>query len=480
MRMRFRDLRIKWKLPLTAMAISLMVLLAAGGLLFAHEYSAVREAMERDLAAIGQVLAANSTAALSFEDPQAGEETLRALAAKAAVEAACLYDADGRLFATYVRDGNLAAPPERPAADGFEAGAESLSFFGPVLLRGRRIGTIHLRSDFSQLDGWLSAYAKVCAGILALTGVLAFALTSILQRPLLAPIEELTETARRVSEEKDYALRGRKRGEDELGFLIDRFNEMLAAIQSRDAELVRAREELEERVEARTRDLKEANKELEAFSYSVAHDLRAPLRSIDGFSMVLLEDYSDKLDETGRGHLDRVRMATQRMAQLLDDMLNLSRVTRRDLKPTGVDMSRMAEEVFEDLRVREPQRQVEAVVAPELRVEADPGLLRIALENLIGNAWKFTGKSAAPRIELGIMNDNGRPTFYVKDNGAGFDMAYAKKLFGVFQRLHAATEFPGTGVGLATVQRIVNRHGGRIWAEAEPGKGASFYFTLKD
>jgi light-regulated signal transduction histidine kinase (bacteriophytochrome) len=222
-----------------------------------------------------------------------------------------------------------------------------------------------------------------------------------------------------------------------------------------------------------------ANRELEAFAYSVAHDLRSPLRSIDAFSGALLEDCGDKLDDMGRQNLRNLRGSVQRMAQLIEDLLLLSRITRSEFLPhQAVDLTALAHRVIRPLQRSQPNRSVEFVIAEGLVVQGDSRLLQIALENLLGNAWKFTGKRADARIELGCSESGGRRSFFVRDNGAGFDMAYAAKLFGVFQRLHSVSEFEGTGIGLATVQRVVHRHGGRIWAEAELDHGATFFFSL--
>lgn len=222
-----------------------------------------------------------------------------------------------------------------------------------------------------------------------------------------------------------------------------------------------------------------ANLELDAFSYSVAHDLRAPLRSIDGFSLALIEDCADRLDEQGKTYLRYVRESAQHMAQLIDDLLSLSRVSRAVLHSAPVDLAAIAWTVLANLQRSEPDRKVEFVVPKEMPARGDARLLAIVLENLLGNAWKFTRKNALVRIELGEQRQAGGSVYFVRDNGAGFDMAYADKLFAVFQRLHAANEFEGTGIGLVTVQRIIHRHGGRIWAEAEVGRGATFYFTLE-
>ena len=237
-------------------------------------------------------------------------------------------------------------------------------------------------------------------------------------------------------------------------------------------------QELNDRLAGDNTELDALNRELEAFSYAVSHDLRAPLRAIDGFSQALLEDYADRLDDGGRNYLSRVRKAAQRMGELIDDLLKLARITRAEMNAGEVDLSALAEEILEQLRQGEPQRAAEIVVAPGKTAQGDPRLLRIAMENLLGNAWKFTAGKTPARIEFGQTERNGAPAYVVRDNGAGFDMAYADKLFGAFQRLHDAAQFPGTGIGLATVQRIIRKHGGNIWAEAAPDQGAAFYFTL--
>ena len=225
-------------------------------------------------------------------------------------------------------------------------------------------------------------------------------------------------------------------------------------------------------------ELQLKNEELESFSYSVAHDLRTPLRSIDGFSLALLEDCGDKLDEDGRKYLNYVRESAQHMARLIDDLLALSRVTRGELNRGETHVSSLARSVFSRLQRANPDRKVDVVVVDGMVADCDDRLLTIVLENLIGNAWKFTSKRSGARIEVGVIDDEPL-TYFVRDNGAGFDMSYASKLFGVFQRLHSVTDFEGTGIGLVTVQRIIRRHGGRIWAQAEVGHGATFSFTLE-
>jgi PAS domain S-box-containing protein len=246
-----------------------------------------------------------------------------------------------------------------------------------------------------------------------------------------------------------------------------------------ESELYQLNEQLEERVRRRTRELEIANRELESFSYSVSHDLRAPLRAINGFSQALMEEYGHLLDHDGLNYLNRVRAASQRMAVLIDDLLTLSRVTRQEIRRAAINLSSLAGSISDELRNVHPQRQVEFIIAPDLWAVADPNLIQIVLDNLLRNAWKYTSKHAQARIEFGKLTHGDMGTIYfVKDDGAGFDMAYVDKLFGAFQRLHRDSEFEGNGVGLATVQRIIHRHGGRTWAEGAPEQGATFYFTL--
>jgi PAS domain S-box-containing protein len=237
---------------------------------------------------------------------------------------------------------------------------------------------------------------------------------------------------------------------------------------------------LNRQLEARIAELAATNAELEAFSYSVSHDLRGPLRAIDGFSQILMEQYRERLDAQGQHFLARVRAGSQRMGQLIDDLLSLAQINRADMRRGPVDLAQIARDVVEELRRHDAARSVDVQLPASAPVRGDDRLLRAALDNLLGNAWKFTGKTARPQIELGVAERDGATAYFVRDNGAGFDMTYAHKLFTPFQRLHARSEFEGTGIGLATVHRIIMRHGGKLWAESTPGQGATFWFTLAD
>ena len=260
------------------------------------------------------------------------------------------------------------------------------------------------------------------------------------------------------------------------GFLLRSVFLMLTAVVA--AYLHEQAQEAEAALAEQLAQAKSLNKELEAFSYSVSHDLRAPLRSIDGFSRALLEDYLEVLDEDGQDYLNRVRAASQRMAQLIDDLLDLSRVTRSEIHREALDVSEIARSILDTLQASDTARQVQVAVAPAISADGDERMVRVVLENLLNNAWKFTENEAVARIEFGSNWQGTEQVYFVKDNGVGFDMAYSDKLFGAFQRLHSLNDFDGNGIGLATVQRIIHRHGGRVWAESEVGQGATFYFTL--
>lgn len=336
------------------------------------------------------------------------------------------------------------------------------------------------------------AYAPInkllVRNLVALTLVILVAIAAVFifgEFFILRPTNTLLAATRRLAAGDLSTRAGLPRESGELGQLAAAFDDMAASLEHRIQERTRTEEEvrllnvkLERKVQERTSQLEIANRELEAFSHSISHDLRAPLRSIYGFSQVLVEDYAGRLDTQAKDYIERVHNATARMATLIDDLLELSRITRAQIHSRKIDLSKLGQEIVTELQKQQGDRIVEVVIQPGLTAEGDPQLLRVVLRNLLNNAWKFTAKQAQAKVEFGVSDTDQGTVYFVRDNGAGFNMAHAHKLFGVFQRLHAVSEFPGTGVGLASVQRIVQRHGGRVWGEGAVGKGATFYFIL--
>jgi signal transduction histidine kinase len=478
---------IKHKLTLLSVLASGSALILACGAFVAYDTWTFRDALIQTVSTQARIVGANSAASLLFGDPRSATETLAALEAEPTILSAGIYTRDGKLFATYFRAGEAKdtdtvelpkIPLAQPESHRFDENLSHLDLSRPIIFQKETVGIVAIRADLEVLQERQLRYVWIAASVLLVCTLGAIAVSSWFQQRISQPVLELAATAKRVSQDKDFSVRAKLDSRDEIGLLVETFNEMLARIQEQNQKLQRSRDELEQRVTERTAQLELANKELESFSYSVSHDLRAPLRSIDGFSKAVLEDHGDTLDDQGRSDLQRVRAATQRMGQLIDDMLNLSRVSRGEMRRQTVDLSMIVKSIAAELQVSEPDRRVKMEIADGARVMGDERLLRVLLENLLRNAWKFTGKHPTAKIEFGIAENNGKPVYFVRDDGAGFDMAYANKLFGPFQRLHAMTEFTGTGIGLATVQRIISRHGGRVWAQGEPEKGATFYFTL--
>lgn len=326
--------------------------------------------------------------------------------------------------------------------------------------------TLCLEADAGYYQARLGAL--ILPHLVLLTAFAILLLTAImLARRSSGPhVRELAQLLQTVAAEKNYALRAGPR-EGHVGELVKAINALLEQMQQRDLILRR-----------RTIDLEAVNKELESFSYSVSHDLRSPLASIDGFSQALSETYADQLDESGREYLGWIREASSQMQNLVDGLLQMSRISRSDLNRTTVDLSATAHTIARGLMQRNASRSVDFQIEPDVFVDADERLLHAVLENLMSNAFKFTGKTAKATIEVGARVEEGRRIYFVRDNGAGFDAAQAAKMFTPFQRLHSTTEFEGTGIGLATVKRIIERHGGSIWADGQPGRGAMFSFTL--
>lgn len=340
-------------------------------------------------------------------------------------------------------------------------------------------GYMHMVNRFAEPQYHLNSYLLLMLGAALLVLIVIFLLSHALQKIIAKPLLALAETVEKIGAEKDYSLRAEKLSNDEIGQLVTAFNRMINTIEAQNVEILGNNDNLEKIIAYRTAELRELNRELEAFSYSVAHDLRQPLRAIDGFSLAILEDCGGLLDDAGKSYLARVRAASQRMGVLIDSMLNLSRVMLHEMAIADVDISSIVRDIASQFLEHSPQRDVRFDIQPGLMVRGDERMLRIALENLIGNAWKFTGRTPEARVSFGVQLDAaGESIYYVKDNGAGFDMRYAERLFHAFHRLHSVQEFEGTGIGLATVYRVINRHRGKVWATAHVNSGATLFFTL--
>ncbi len=483
---------IRQKLMLIAMLTTGGALLLAGAAIVYFNVSRFREEMKRDLTSLAEVFAGSSTAALTFGDPKTATEILQNVSPRPSIVAVALYDPHGHLFAQWRRDGTVTLP-RAPGRDGtaFAGGLfrGTLTAFQPVRLKGERIGTLYLRSNLQELRDRVWAQAVTVLAVFLASGIVALMLSSGLQRLISGPILDLTGTARAVSERRDYSLRATRRTADELGELVDAFNDMLDQIQRRDSELQQAKEVLEERVQERTLELRQrneelnqSNKELDDFAYIASHDLKEPLRGIHNFSSFLLEDYAGKLDEDGRSKLETLMRLTRRMETLIDSLLQFSRLGRVDLATDRVDLNEIVAGILDSLAISLQEEHVEVrVPRPLPAVRADRVRVGEIFHNLIVNAMKYNDK-AEKWIEVGWREEpDGPPVFYVRDNGIGIPEKHHDAVFRIFKRLHGRDKFGGgTGAGLTIVKKIVERHHGRIWVESSAGEGTTFYFTLQE
>ena len=467
---------ISTRLTMMNMLVSSVALLLACAGFFAYDQLTFRESLVRTLSAQAQIIGSNSVSAILFNDPQAAENTLIALKNSQNVVSAGIFTSARRPLAVYSRDADQdllnipSLPPDQ--IEGYWFRSKHVVLVRQIMSEGKPIGFVYLRAGLQEIDKRLERYALIAFVVLLISLMAAILASAAFRKSVAQPIIELAQSAQKVSRDKDYTTRVTAATQnDEVAVLVDSFNEMLV-------ELRRAHEELEQRVAERTRELLSANRELEAFSYSVSHDLRGPLDALNGFSYVLLKQYGPKLDDKARELIEHIRASGKRMAQLIDDLLNLSRVTTSVMRTEKVDLSAIARSIIDELCRNAPERRVEFIATEKEEVQGDPHLLRIVMENLLRNAWKYSSRHDQARIEFGHVEHHGQTSYFVKDDGSGFDSVSADRLFQPFQRLHAAADFPGNGVGLATVRRIIQRHGGEVWAQGAVEKGATFYFTL--
>ncbi len=481
--MRFAAKSISGKITWMNMLVSAAALVLAVSTFFAYDQLTFREGQVHALSAQAQIIASNSVSALVFNDTQSAEATLAALKSSPNIEAAGIFRADQQPFAQYQRTGRwqrMSLPPiSDKMREAFWFQNSNLILVEPVVFQGQEIDFVYVRSDLNEIARRLKRYAAIAIVVFVLSLLVALFVSHVFKKSVVEPVVSLAQVARAVSQEKNYSVRAAPSKErDEVAVLITAFNEMLAQIQARDNELQEAHDELEQRVTDRTRELLVSNRELGAFSYSVSHDLRGPVDAVNGFAYVLTKEYASGLDDKGKELINHIRNSGKRMMQLIDDLLNLSRVTSGEMQREAVDLSGIARSITFELRESAPKREVEFVIAEVDAAEGDPRLLRVLLDNLIRNAWKYTSRRPKSKIEFGVERNNGNLIYFVRDDGVGFDARSAERLFQPFQRMHSPDEFPGNGIGLATVQRIVRRHGGEVWAVSEAEKGATFYFYL--
>ena len=440
-----------------------------------YDFYSLRRNLIESLETQATIIGTNSESALLFDDQQAAEATLSALGGAPSILTAEIFRVDGRSFARYTRrnSGKQSIVPK------LAIGQTSASWIqdGTVLLGraitsdGKLIGSVYILAETRDVAHRARQFGLLSAGILLVCFAIALLATSAMRGLIIRPLENLAETARVVSRKKDYSVRAEiPQRRDELAFLVQSFNEMLDEIEQ-------SRAVLEQKVAERTAELSTANRELEAFSYTVAHDLRGPLQQAANIAFLLQLETVEGGKPDFKGLLDKLVAATSRMSSLIDDLLNLSRAASAPLQHVPVDMTALAKSILGSL-AQGSERHVEIAVADGCVAIADEGLITVVLENLLRNAWKYSSRKDPARIEFGCLDEGEERIYFVRDNGAGFDNAHVDRLFRPFQRLHSQAEFPGTGVGLATVHRIIARHGGRVWATGSLDQGAEFSFTL--
>ena len=468
--------------------VSGAVLLIAATAFFSYDVFSFRRSLIRNLDAQVQIIGENSVSALTFNDEQTATATLQSLQSSPDVLAATLVRNDGKVFAQYGAVNAIDGKAHALGAsenDRVWAAVTSVVVAHRIVFQGKSMGVVCLAAKFGEIGKRARQYLVITLVILLFCMLAAIFISAISRRLIAEPISALAEAAEAVSRDKDYSVRAEVQADaSEIGVLVDAFNTMLEQIQERDAKLNEARADLELRVEERTAELQTANRELEAFSYTVAHDLRGPLDAISGIAFLLLNTSSGE-DRSVRPMLEQLKTSTAHMGTLIDDLLNFARASTTVVRATSVDLSAIARAIVAELKTSDPQREVEISVAEMPELMADAGLMRIVMDNLLRNAWKYTSRHAKACIEVGAIQtfradgSPGKLVYFVRDDGAGFDPARMEKLFQPFSRLHGKAEFPGTGIGLATVQRILARQGGSIWAEGAIEKGATFFFTVE-
>ncbi len=486
------DWPIKRKLMGIIILASSLVVVFATGATIAFSTMTERHKIASDLRTLAEVTGGNCQAALSFDIREDAERMLASLEAQKSIKMAVLYDTHGKVFATYRRTdapASLAVPPVQ--TEGMVSRSGRLYVYKPIEMTGTPLGTICLVDDLSGLRSTLFRDIWVMVAFAVFAVLLAYMLAGIFQRIITRDVLSLTETARKVTEKADYSVRAEHRHNDEIGLLTRTFNQMLAGIQAREealqteiAEREKAQQELqklnatlEERVQERTQELQRSNRELEQFAYVASHDLQEPLRSVSNFAGLLKRRYSGKLDSEADEFIEFLTDGATRAQQLINDLLQFSRVGTRGGEFEDVDCNKIMDEVLTNLRMSINEQGVNVRYEQLPTIWGDPSQLRQLLQNLVGNAIKFRREDVPPEICISAVDRGLNWEFAVQDNGVGIDPKYFQQIFVIFKRLESR-KCPGTGIGLAVCNKIVERHGGRMWVESAEGQGATFYFTI--
>lgn len=432
--------------------------------------------LERDLSALARIIADNSTAALAFEDPRSATETLAALRARSHLITACVYRADNTVLAQYTRPGSSATCPPAAAAEAITRTSETVQLASPILLEGRRIGSLVLVYDLEELRERVRLFGATVLLVLLLSVAIAIVLSAKLSAVVADPVTDLARISSSVSETRDYSIRAPKRSADELGVLVDAFNDMLAGIQSRDADLRQALHEVQQSNEKLAR----SNEDLERFAFIASHDLQEPLRMITAYSQLLVRQYPAGLEGQGTTFVSNIVGGTTRMRALLADLLAYTEIGARPEPPAQpVDLNGVLEKVLLNLKVLIEETGAVVTADPLPIIMAYESHCVSLFQNLIGNAIKYRSEQP-PRIHISLQREDSQVRFAVRDNGMGIDPEYHSRIFVAFKRLHAQHKIQGSGIGLAICQRVVERYGGRIWVDSRAGDGATFLFTLPE
>lgn len=445
---------------------------------FIYEYVSFKKSLIDQTTVLGEMCAANTTAALAFGNTSDANEVLSALHVNPNIVSAVLYDANDSIFATYPRDYTAAALKPATAGNRFSFKNGKLEAVIPVIHEDKQLGTLYMVSNMNAFYARFRLYALIAFAVIAFSLGVSYVLSLTLQKNILRPILSLADTAKIISDKKEYNIRATRFDNDEVGTLTNAFNHMLSEIEKQNDQIMAFNQNLEAKVRDRTEELEIAYNELEAFSYTVSHDLNAPLRKIDMF----IDQYQGKrdavIDDDGRRTFEKIVANTNKMRQLIADLLAFSQLGKKELVKSEVNMKEMVQHIIDEQKHLDERRTIEYKLCDIPNAIADEITLNQVWTNFVSNALKYSKNSAITRIEICSKDSGDSVVYYIKDNGVGFDMKHYDKLFAAFQRLHTQKEFDGTGVGLAIVHRIIARHGGHVWAESVPDQGATFYFSL--